>query len=77
MHSHFAFAEEVKWNGVDESVVEKIAEEHGRAAWKPFINTGQGDLLLFVFLLAGIVGGFVMGYNFRKLFAKNRMKNCE
>ena len=68
--SRFAFAQETKWGGVDESVVEKIAEEHGRTAWTPFINTDQGDLLLFVFLLAGAAGGFVMGYNFRKLFAK-------
>ncbi len=56
------------WIGVDESVVEKIAEEHGRKAWTPFINTDQGDLLLFVFLLAGALGGFVMGFYWRKLF---------
>lgn len=65
--SRFAFAQN-KWPGVDESVVEKIAEEHGRAAWTPFINTDQGDLLLFVFLLAGVIGGFILGYNWRKLF---------
>ena len=57
-----------KWSGVDESVVKKVAAEHGRTAWKPFINTDQGDLLLFVFLVAGTLGGFVLGYNFRKLF---------
>ena len=72
------FAEEkTKWGGVDESVVEKVAKEHGRTAWTPFINTDQGDLLLFVFLLAGTAGGFVMGYNFQKLFAKNRMKDVK
>lgn len=64
-----AFAQN-KWAGVDESVVEKIAQEHGRAAWTPFINTDQGDLLLFVFLLAGTFGGFILGYNFRRLFAE-------
>lgn len=58
------------WPGVDESVVEKVAEEHGRSAWTPFINTDQGDLLLFVFLLAGIFGGFVLGYFWRKLFVE-------
>lgn len=73
-HSHFSFAEGIKWGGVDESVVEKVAEEHGRAAWRPFINTDQGDLLLFVFLLAGTAGGFMMGYNFRKLFKKQDEK---
>ncbi len=76
-NSHFAFAKEAKWSGVDESVVEKVAQEHGRPAWTPFINTDQGDLLLFVFLLAGTAGGFVMGYNFRKLFVENRIKNVE
>jgi cobalt/nickel transport system permease protein len=76
-NSHFAFAKEAKWGGVDESVVEKVAEEHGRAAWTPFINTDQGDLLLFVFLLAGTAGGFVMGYNFRRLFVEDRVKNVE
>jgi len=69
--NHFAFAgEKTRWSGVDETVVEKVAKEHGRSAWTPFINTDQGDLLLFVFLLAGTAGGFIMGYNFRKLFVK-------
>ncbi|MDO8445305.1 MAG: energy-coupling factor ABC transporter permease [Deltaproteobacteria bacterium] len=63
-----ATAEEGKWAGVDESVVERVAKEHGREAWEPFINTDQGDLLLFVFLVAGAVGGFVMGYYWRGLF---------
>lgn len=56
-----------KWPGVDESVVEKIAKEHGREARKPLINTDQGDLLLFVFLLAGAIGGFAAGYYWRTL----------
>lgn len=60
-------AETDRWTGVDESVVEKYAGEHGREARPPFINTDQGDLLLFVFLLAGVVGGFVAGYYWRSL----------
>lgn len=63
-----------KWQGVDESVVEKIAKEHGREAREPFINTDQGDLLLFVFLLAGAVGGFAAGYYWRELIQKNCKK---
>jgi len=59
-----------KWPGVDESVVEKYAKEHGREAREPFINTDQGDLLLFVFLLAGTVGGFVAGYSWRVLMVE-------
>lgn len=58
------------WGGVDESVVEKYAEEHGREARAPLINTDQGDLLLFVFLLGGAVGGFVGGYYWRELMEK-------
>lgn len=65
-----ASAEEGKWSGVDESVVEKVAKEHGREAWEPFINTDQGDLLLFVFLIGGAIGGFVMGYYWRGIFDK-------
>ncbi len=56
-----------KWQGVDESVVEKYAAENGRASRAPLINTDQGDLLLFVFLLAGTVGGFAAGYYWRML----------
>ncbi len=56
-----------RWQGVDESVVEKVAHEHGRNARAPLINTDQGDLLLFVFLMAGVVGGFVAGYYWRSL----------
>jgi ABC-type cobalt transport system substrate-binding protein len=59
-----------KWPGVDESVIEKVAKEHGREAREPFINTDQGDLLLFVFLLAGAVGGFIGGYYWRALVGK-------
>ncbi len=55
------------WPGVDETVVEHIAGEHGREASDPLINTDQGDILLFVFLLAGVVGGFVAGYCWRIL----------
>ncbi|MCX7794308.1 MAG: hypothetical protein N2257_07910 [Thermodesulfovibrionales bacterium] len=51
-----------KWSGVDESVIERFAKEHGREAGDPLINTDQGDLLLFVFLIAGAVGGFFAGY---------------
>ena len=55
------------WSGVDETVVEKFAQERGREAHEPIINTDQGDLLLFVFLLAGAAGGFAAGYYWRML----------
>lgn len=55
------------WPGVDETVVEKFAREHGRESREPLINTDQGDLLLFAFLLAGTAGGFAAGYYWRML----------
>ncbi|MGD0092296.1 MAG: hypothetical protein ABSE73_20460, partial [Planctomycetota bacterium] len=60
------------WQGVDETVVEKVAREAGRPPREPFINTDQGDLLLFCFLVAGVIGGFVAGYCFRGLFPPRR-----
>jgi ABC-type cobalt transport system substrate-binding protein len=66
----FFFLAPKSWLGVDEAVVEKIAREHGREAKKPFINTDQGDLLLLVFLLAGVAGGFVAGYYWREVAGK-------
>jgi ABC-type cobalt transport system substrate-binding protein len=70
-------ASAAEWGGVDESVVEKYAEEHGREARDPFINTDQGDLLLFVFLLAGAVGGFAAGYYWRELTEKTDKKDVQ
>jgi len=63
-----------KWQGVDESVIEKVAKEHGREAREPFINTDQGDLLLFLFLLAGTIGGFAAGYYWKELTGNKRQK---
>ena len=48
--------------------MEQVAEQAGHPARAPYLNTDQGDLLLFLFLLAGAVGGFIAGYTFRSLF---------
>ncbi len=56
------------WAGVDETVVEKFARAAGHPPHRPFIDTEKGDLLLFCFLVAGVLGGFVMGYSFHELF---------
>jgi ABC-type cobalt transport system substrate-binding protein len=61
------FLSAADWSGVDETVVEKYAEEHGRAAKDPLINTDQGDLLLFMFLIGGAIAGFIAGYYWRTL----------
>ncbi|MCF6150400.1 MAG: hypothetical protein E3K37_17330 [Candidatus Kuenenia sp.] len=56
------------WTGIDVSIVGKYAARYGRPPRDPYINTDQGDLLLFVFTLAGVIGGFVIGFNVRKIF---------
>ncbi len=61
-----------QWSGVDETVVEKFAIEAGRPPRQPYINTDRGDLLLFVVLLAGVAGGFVLGYYYREIFTDKR-----
>ena len=58
------------WAGVDETVIEKYAADAGREAREPFINTDQGDLLLFVFALGGAAGGFAAGYYWRRLICE-------
>ena len=63
------------WTGVDEAVVEKIAREHGREAKPSLINTDQGDLLLFVFLIGGAVAGFAAGYFWRQLVSEKKKEN--
>ena len=68
----FFFLAPKPWTGVDEAVVEKIAREHGREARPPIVSTDKGDLLLFVFLLAGAVGGFVGGYYWRMLVSEKK-----
>ncbi len=66
-----------QWQGLDEAVVRKIAREHGRTAKKPLIDTGEGDLQLFAFLLAGVVGGFAAGYCWRSLLEGRKKKGGE
>jgi cobalt/nickel transport system permease protein len=61
-----------KWSGVDESVIEKVAKEHGHPPAEPLIDTERGDLLLFLFLIAGAIGGFVAGYSWRRLTEPGR-----
>ena len=71
VYSFFSLAPR-PWTGVDEAVVEKIAKEHGREARPPLVNTDQGDLLLFVFLIAGVAGGFAAGYFWRQLVSERK-----
>jgi ABC-type cobalt transport system substrate-binding protein len=59
---------DAEWSGVDTTVVEKFAKEAGRPPSEPLLNTERGDILLFLFLIAGTAGGFVGGFYFRELF---------
>jgi len=71
-----AFAEpEGAWPGVDETVVERVAAEHGREAKSCGLGL-EGDAQLFMFLMAGVVGGFALGYYYRKTFSEGR-RNTE
>ncbi len=69
-----ASKKEGKWIGIDVSIVGKYAEKYGHPPRVPYINTDQGDLLLFVFTFFGLVGGIIIGYNFRKLFVEGKDK---
>ena len=75
MFSRAGVTAEGKWAGVDETVIEKYAVEAGRVPAELLINTGQGDLLLFVFALAGAAGGFVAGYCWRILVHEKNKKD--
>ncbi len=66
-----ATGETTRWTGVDEVVVERIAAEAGQQRWRVFLD-GTGDLPLFVFLCAGIAGGFALGYGYRAIFVEQR-----
>ncbi|MBI5637181.1 MAG: energy-coupling factor ABC transporter permease [Nitrospinae bacterium] len=59
--------------GVDEAVVEKVAAENGRKASPPLVDV-EGDMGLFLFLIAGAAGGFACGYFYRSLSIKKEEK---
>lgn len=67
----FAAAAEEKWKGIDETVVEKYAQDRGVEASEPFLPV-EGDLLLFLFALAGAIGGFVIGYYWHKIMVAGK-----
>lgn len=75
--SAFSAEKPDKWQGIDEAVIGRFAKEHGREAKEPFINTDQGNLLLFMFLLAGTIGGFAAGYCWKELTQNRKQKRSD
>ena len=66
-----------EWPGVDESVIGHIAHSAGRPDSEPLLSWVQGDLLLFMFLVAGLTAGFVLGYFARIAFVEQREPSSE
>jgi cobalt/nickel transport protein len=58
-----------RWAGLDEKVVERVSAEAGHPRWRTLLDD-SGDLPLFLFLAAGIVGGFALGYGYRAIFSE-------
>lgn len=50
-----------EWPGVDESVIGRFVDEAGSRS-PPLLDWVHGDALLFAFLVAGLLAGFVLGY---------------
>ena len=59
-----------EWAGVDDSVIGRFVAEAGRPEPRPLFPWLRGDLLLFAFLWAGLIAGFVLGYWGRALFGE-------
>jgi hypothetical protein len=66
-----------KWPGVDEAVVNRIARENGRAERTSLFPSAEGDLQLFMFLMAGTAGGFAAGYYWRVLLEGKQKRRDE
>ena len=61
--------EEGMWSDATDVLSGQAAGQVGREARDPYINTEQGNMLVFFFTLAGVTAGSIIGYNWRKLLA--------
>lgn len=68
--AQFSFTNEGKWSGLDEVVIEKIAEEKGKKP-KPLFEL-EGDLELFIFSFFFGISGFISGYYWRKILSEKK-----
>jgi hypothetical protein len=58
-----------KWSGVDEAVIGHFVDESGQRS-PPLFDWVRGDALLFAFLVAGLLAGFVLGFFARSACAR-------
>ena len=64
--------------GTDDKIgdVTKVyTQKAGISQRTPYINTDKGDLLLFLFCFAGLVVGFYLGYQWRKIITQRPVVN--
>jgi len=59
-----------QWSDTTDVLSNLAAAQAGRETREPFINTEQGNMLVFFFGLGGIISGFAIGYNWRRLLAE-------
>ena len=57
------------WSDATNVLSRQAAEQMGREARAPFINTEKGNMLVFLFTLGGVAAGFAIGYNWRIILA--------
>jgi len=60
-----------QWPGVDEAVIGRFVDESGRRS-PPLFDWVRGDVLLFAFLSAGLLAGFVLGFFARSAFGREQ-----
>ncbi|OGO24978.1 MAG: hypothetical protein A2144_10290 [Chloroflexi bacterium RBG_16_50_9] len=66
--------EEGLWSDATDVLSGQAAEQVGREARDPFINTEQGNMLVFFFCLGGVAAGSIIGYNWRRLFTEEHRR---
>jgi hypothetical protein len=58
------------WSDATDVLSRKAAEQAGREARAPYINTEQGNMLVFFFCLGGVAAGSIIGYSWRSLLTE-------
>ncbi|MCM8798870.1 MAG: hypothetical protein NC821_05355 [Candidatus Omnitrophica bacterium] len=53
--------------GLDERVAEKVVQEFGIRIKGPIFNLPE-EVVEFVFIIFAAIAGFILGYNFYRLF---------